>query len=35
MEYVANRLELILDVINEPPSKTPKVDGDGDTAHDG
>jgi serine/threonine protein kinase len=35
MEYVANRLELILDVINEPPSKTPEVDDDGHTAHDG
>jgi hypothetical protein len=35
MEYVANRLELILDVINEPTSKTPAVDIDGDTAHDG
>jgi serine/threonine-protein kinase len=31
MEYVANRLELILDVINEPVSKAPPVDDDGAT----
>ena len=35
MAYVANRLELILDVINEPVSKPPPVDSDGTTVHDG
>ncbi|MDP6692891.1 MAG: serine/threonine-protein kinase [Phycisphaerales bacterium] len=31
MKYVANRLELILDVINEPISQTPPVDASGTT----
>ncbi len=34
MEYVANRLELILDVINEPVSIVPPVDANGTTVHD-
>jgi serine/threonine-protein kinase len=31
MEYVANRLELTLDVINEPIAQTPPLDADGTT----
>ena len=34
MGYVANRLELVLDVINEPISKPPPVDENGATEHD-
>ncbi|MDP7008149.1 MAG: serine/threonine-protein kinase [Phycisphaerales bacterium] len=34
MEYVANRLELILDVLNEPISTLPAVNADGDSVFD-
>jgi len=34
MEYVANRLELVLDVINEPISQAPRVGSDGTTVYD-